>query len=179
MLSDGVVLLRPFAMADATALAEIWMDETIRARNTIPEPSESAARLWIADRHAAATADEAWEWAVIDAGTDRLAGRRALKHIDWRHGHAIAGGWIGSAFRGQRFAPRSLRLAAAHAFQRGLFRVEAQVEADNEASIRSVQFAGMQHEGRLRGYFAAKAGGHVDAEVFGLLASDPSPFWSR
>lgn len=47
VLSDGVVILRPFAATDATALVEIWQEPTIRARNTVPEPSAAAASLWI------------------------------------------------------------------------------------------------------------------------------------
>jgi hypothetical protein len=39
LLSIGVVCIRPFAATDAAALVEIWIDATIRTRNTVPEPS--------------------------------------------------------------------------------------------------------------------------------------------
>ena len=55
VLTDGVVRIRPFAATDAGALPEIWTHLTIRARNTVPEPSEDAALQWIAG-HAAAVA---------------------------------------------------------------------------------------------------------------------------
>jgi RimJ/RimL family protein N-acetyltransferase len=172
VLSDGVVRLRPFAVEDATALAAIWADPTIRARNRVPEPSEEAAVGWIGERAARAARGEAWEWAVIDAATDQLAGRRALKDIEWEHRRAVAACWIAPGFRGRQFAGRSLRLAAAHAFMQGLVRVQAECEADNEPSIRSVIAAGMRHEGTLRSFFISNAGAPVDAEVFGLVPDD-------
>jgi RimJ/RimL family protein N-acetyltransferase len=172
VLSDGVVRLRPFAAADAAALAAIWADSAIRSRNGIPEPSEEAALHWVADRAARAAAGEAWEWAIVDAATDELAGRRALKDIEWEHRRAIAACWVAPGFRGRQFAARSLRLAAAHAFRRGIGRVRVECEADNEASIRSVLAAGMRHEGTLLSYFISNAGAPVDAQVFGLVPDD-------
>ena len=172
MLSDGVVCIRRFAATDAAALAEIWTDPTIQARNTVPAPSKDAALRWIAGHAATAASGVAWEWAVVDAATDRLAGRRALKAINWGQGRASAACWVAPEFRGRQFAARSLRLAAAHAFARGLVRVQAECEADNEPSLRSARSAGMRHEGTLRSFFVSNAGVHVDAEMFGLLADD-------
>jgi len=172
VLADGVVLIRPFAATDAAALADIWTDPTIRARNTVPEPSEDAALEWIAGHATTAASGQAWEWALVDAETDRLAGRRALKGISWEQGRAHAACWVAPEFRGRQFAPRSLRLAAAYAFTQGLVRVQAECEADNTASLRSVRSAGMCHEGTLRSFFVSNTGAHVDAEVYGLLAED-------
>jgi ribosomal-protein-alanine N-acetyltransferase len=172
VLSDGVVRLRPFVETDAPALVEIWSDPAIRSRNTVPDPSAEAALEWIAGRATAPASGETWEWALVDAATNALAGRRALKGINWEQGRANAACWVGPAFRGRQFAARSLRLAAAHAFAQGLVRVQAECEADNEASLRSVRAAGMRHEGTLRSFFVSNAGVHVDAEVFGLLADD-------
>ena len=88
VLSDGVVRIRPFAATDAASLVGIWTDPTIRARNTVPEPSQEAATLWIAGHAAAVASGEAWEWALVDTATNALAGRRALKAINWGHGRA-------------------------------------------------------------------------------------------
>ena len=172
MLSDGVVYLRPFVEADATALVDIWGDPMIRSRNTVPEASEEAALEWIAGHATTLASGVAWEWALVDAATNALAGRRALKGINWGQGRASAACWVAPGFRGRQFAARSLRLAAAHAFAQGLVRVQAECEADNEASLRSVRTAGMRHEGTLRSFFVSNAGAHVDAEMFGLLVDD-------
>ena len=154
------------------ALAAIWTDPAIRSRNVVPEPSREAALAWIARRAARAAAGEAWEWAIVDAASGQLAGRRALREIDRDHRRAVAACWVAPAFRGRRVASRSLRLAAAHAFAEGIIRIQAECEADNAASIRSVRAAGMRYEGTLRSYFVSNAGAPVDALVFGLLAAD-------
>lgn len=172
MLSDGVVYIRPFVETDATALVDIRRDPTIRSRNTVPETSEEAALKWIAAHAATLISGDAWEWALVAAATNALAGRRALKGINWGQGRASAAWLVAPGFRGRQFAARSLRLAAAHAFARGLVRVQAECEADNEASLRSVRTAGMRHEGTLRSFFVSNAGTHMDAEMFGLLAGD-------
>jgi RimJ/RimL family protein N-acetyltransferase len=171
-LSDGVVRLRAFADQDAPALAVIWRDRAIRARNRVPEPSEEAARAWVARGAARAAAGEAWEWAIVDARTGELAGRRALKEVDWARRRATAACWVGPRFRGRQFAARSLRLAAAHAFAHGLVRIQAECDTDNQASLRSVVAAGMRREGTVHASYVSAEGVPVDQHVFALLADD-------
>lgn len=172
MLSDSVVQLRAFSERDAPALAASWRDPAIRARNEVPEPSEEAAHEWVARSAARAAAGEAWEWAIVDAGTNELAGRRALKEINWTQRRAVAASWVAPGSRGNQFAARSLRLAAAHAFAHGLVRIHAECDTDNEASLRSLVAAGMRHEGTLRAYFVSAAGVPVDQHVLGMLPED-------
>jgi RimJ/RimL family protein N-acetyltransferase len=171
-LTDGVVALRAFVPDDASALAAIWSDPTIRARNSVPEPTADAAREWVARVHERGGAGEAWEWAIVDVASGELAGRRALKDICWRSRRASAASWLAPRFRGRRFAARSLRLAAAHAFAQGLVRVHAECETDNTASIRSMLAAGMRHEGTLRAFYITSTGRALDQHVFGLLPED-------
>jgi ribosomal-protein-alanine N-acetyltransferase len=171
-LSDGVVQLRPFAERDATSLVEIWRDPEIRIRNTVPEPAEVAARAWIERSLSRARTGEGWEWAIVDAETGALAGRRALKEIDWRQRRAIAGSWVAPQSRGKQFSARALRLAAAHAFAHGILRIHAECDTDNEASMRSLLAAGMRHEGTLRAQYVSGDGEVSDQHVFGMLAAD-------
>jgi [ribosomal protein S5]-alanine N-acetyltransferase len=166
------VYLRAFSEQDVPALAAIWRDPAIRARNEVPEPSEEAACEWVARSAAKATAGKAWEWAIVDASTDELAGRRALKEVNWGQRRAVAASWVASRFRGKQFAARSLRLAAAHAFANGLVRIHAECDTDNEASFRGLLAAGMRHQGRLRAYFVSAAGVPVDQHVLGMLPGD-------
>src|SRR4051812_49382159 len=115
VLCDGVVRLRPFAIEDAAALAAIWIDSAVRSRNSVPEPSEEAALHWVAGCAARAAAGEAWEWAIVDAATDRSSAGARSRNIEWEHRRAVAACWIAPEFRGRRFAARSFRLAAVHA----------------------------------------------------------------
>lgn len=171
-LTDGVVVLREFVASDALALAAIWSDASIRARNTVPEPTPDAARKWVELVRARGAAGEAWEWAIVDAESGELAGRRALKDLCRQKRRAVAATWVAPRFRGRRFAARSLRLAAAHAFAQGFIRVHAECETDNIASIRSMLAAGMRHEGTLRAFYITPAGEALDQHVFGLLPED-------
>jgi RimJ/RimL family protein N-acetyltransferase len=158
---------------DADALVEIWQDPDIQQRNSLPaELTPEAARAWVADKLAMARDGLAWEWAITDSATDELVGRRAIKELNWHNRRGVCSVFVAAKFRGRRFAARSLRLAAAHAFDSGMSRVQADCEADNAASIRSVLVAGMQHEGTLRDYFRANDGRQVTAETFSLLPSD-------
>jgi RimJ/RimL family protein N-acetyltransferase len=171
-LTDGVVRLRAFAAPDAPALAVIWRDPAIRARNRVPEPSEAAARAWIERSAARAATGEAWEWAIVDARTDEVAGRRALKEIDWTRRRATAACWVAPRCRGMQVAARSLRLAAAHAFAHGIARIQAECDLDNHASLRSVAAAGMRYEGTLRAAYVSDAGVPVSQRVYGLGPED-------
>jgi RimJ/RimL family protein N-acetyltransferase len=167
-----VVELRAFVPEDAPALAAIWEDSSIRARNTVPEPTERAAREWLARSAELAATGQAWEWAIVDAASGELAGRMALKEIDWEHRRAVVAMWVASRFRGRRFAARSLRLAAAHAFDSGIVRIQAECETDNEASLRTLLAAGMRQEGTLRAFWASPDGQRLDAHVLGMLPED-------
>ena len=171
-LSDGVVQLRAFDPQDAPALAAIWRDPVIRTRNEVPEPEEDAARDWVVRSAARVAAGEAWEWAIVEASSGELAGRLALKEINPYQRRAVAAVWVAPWFRGRRFAARSLRLAAAHAFKNGLIRVHAECETDNAASLRSLLAAGMRHEATLRAYFVSDGGVPIDLHVLGMLAED-------
>jgi RimJ/RimL family protein N-acetyltransferase len=173
-LGDGTVLLRAFEAADAAALAEIWRDETIRARNTVPEPNERAARAWVARTNTRPVDGLGVEWAIVDAATNELAGRVALWELVWADRRASAAIWVGSRFRGRRLAPRALRLAAAHAYGLGFERIHAECETDNDASLKALLAAGFRHEATLRLYFRSNAGKQVDAHVLGMLVADLS-----
>lgn len=173
VLSDGVIVLRPFVSEDADTLVAIWQDPEIQQRNTLPAAlTADAARAWVADKLRLARDGLAWEWAITDAATGALAGRRAIKELNWKDRRAVSSVFVADKFRGRRFAARSLRLAAGHAFKSGMVRVQADCEVDNTASIRSVIAAGMHHEGTLRDYFLANDGRHVTAETFSLLPAD-------
>ena len=173
-LTAGDLTLRPFEVDDAPALVEIWRDPTIRRRNHVPEPNERAALTWVAERHAMLARGEGAEWAIVDTDSGRLAGRRAIKPVDWSARRAGAGAWIAGEFRGRRLAPRSLRLAARYVFAAwGIERLQAECDVDNYASYRSLLAAGMRHEGVSRGLVRSQDGtGRTDQHVFGLLAAD-------
>lgn len=171
-LGDGVVLLRAFEAADARALEDIWDDPVIRARSSVPDPDERAARDWVRRTDARGAAGEAITWAIVDSATGELTGRVAFWELDWADRRATAAMWVGARFRGRRLAARALRLAAAHGFATSFERIHAECEVDNDASLKALLAAGFRHEATLRNYFRSNAGEQVDAHILGMLEAD-------
>ncbi|HEY3766151.1 MAG TPA: GNAT family protein [Gaiellales bacterium] len=84
------------------------------------------------------------------------------------------GYWVIERARGRGLASRAVALLARWAFaEAGTARIEALVEPDNIASLRVVEKAGFEREGRLRGYLGPEADGRRgDVFVYSLLPSD-------
>ncbi len=182
-LTDGVVMMRLFEAADARRLAEILADPAIQSRNHVAPPGDQPGALaWIQEGLDDLRAGVRCEWAVCDARTGMLAGRRAVKIERGRHRRAGTGSWMAAEARGRRFAPRSARLAASWAFQKwGVQRIAAECDVDNLSSYRALQAAGFAHDGVLRSYAVAADGGRRDQHTFSLLPADltrPAP-WER
>lgn len=168
-----MIRLRAFCASDAPSLVDLWRDPAIRLRNEVPDPELDAAGEWIAKTATKANTGVAWEWAIVDAATGHLAGRRALKGIDRDQGVATAASWVGPTFRGRRFAPRSLRLAAAHAFSEGgLSRIIAECETDNLPALHAMTAAGMHMETTLRGERRSLTGDLVDVHLLAIQPRD-------
>jgi RimJ/RimL family protein N-acetyltransferase len=173
-LSDGVVALRAFTDDDRSVLVSFLGDASIRRwYPSAPRPTAEAVAAFIGRCADEADDGTGVSWAVCDAASGQLAGMRSIRYFERRHFTASAGCWLSPASRGKQFGPRSLRLAAAHAFAAWpLGRLQAECSIDNVASYRSLTKAGMRHEGVARGYRTDKHDGRVDQHIFGLLAQD-------
>jgi RimJ/RimL family protein N-acetyltransferase len=174
VLSDGVVLLRPFEQTDVEALMLIVSDPDIRKRNHVPEPTVGAVSDWIARELRRQMRGESITWAVCDATSGALAGRRTLRDVNLKEGTAETGAWIDPALRGCRFAGRSLLLVCDEATGIGIQRVRAFCDVDNLAAYFSLSRV-MTHEGIARGLHLLDDGTRLDQHAFARLASDPRP----
>lgn len=97
-------------------------------------------------------------------------GTVAIQHLVPRLGSLR---WnVNAEGRGQGVALRSLRLAVDYAFaELGFTRIEARVDVDDTAGIRSASVAGLRREGIIRGH-----GDDTDLVLLARLAEDPAPF---
>jgi RimJ/RimL family protein N-acetyltransferase len=113
-LTDGTVTLRPWAEADAAALAAAWADPEIRRWTGVPERAdETAARWWIAgeaDRRARGLALDL----VIDVA-GAVAGEIGLVDVDPVSRTGEIGWWVGAQHRGSGLAAQGARLLSAWA----------------------------------------------------------------
>jgi [ribosomal protein S5]-alanine N-acetyltransferase len=136
VLTDGLVVLRPWRVAEAG-----WYVEQVRDRliqDNTSEPADlTAAQVAEAIRVVAGDADRPG-WAIVAAGTGDLLGNAALD---------LAAGtvsyWVAAAARGRGVATAALRLMVEHASAvGGLSELRLWVRAGNRAIARVAEKAG-------------------------------------
>jgi [ribosomal protein S5]-alanine N-acetyltransferase len=152
-LSDGIVRLRPWRAPDDLAAVEAASaDATIPAMSSVPARyDEVAARDWIARQHTKRIVGTSLSLAVADAGTDTALGMVGLMGIDWVQRRCELGYWTVPASRGRGAAGRAAALLVEWAWRAlPLVRIDARIAADNVASQRVAEQAGLVREGLLR-----------------------------
>jgi len=173
-LTDGEIVLRMRREQDVAAIAEASRDpETQRRLDdgpvTATDPSESVERVeqqWEAGRGA--------PFVIADAADDRPLGLLNLQFGDDEEAASLAVSVFPEA-RGRGIATRALRLGAMWGLRElGLARVAAETAVDNDASIRAIEKAGFQREGRLRSHCTTHGERH-DCVMFSLVAADVEP----
>lgn len=173
ILSTARLRLRPLVHGDAEALFAVFCDaETMRYWSSPPHESPAATAELIARAHAQWDAREGVEWAVTLAGDDRAVGK--IGHWRWQRAHSRSE--VGFVVRRDLWrrglGSEALGAVVDWGFAAvGLHSVEAQLDADNIGSRRTLERVGFREEGRLRqAFFDGRQ--YRDTLVFGLLGSD-------
>jgi RimJ/RimL family protein N-acetyltransferase len=171
-LREGELVLRPWTVEDSDATRPLHDTEIARWFD-VPavEPARDEHRAWIEHTHT--------EWSDRSKVTYLLEWRgRAAGTVDVRVQDPRVGvlSWaVFAPYRGQGLAWRAVRLLVEWAFDAlDLERVEAHVNPDNRASVRTALRAGLRREGRLRGN-ATLAGLRQDTVVLGRRRDDAHP----
>ena len=171
-LRDGELVLRPWTLDDSEATRTLH-DAEIARWFDLPAVGP------LADEHRAWIARTAAEWAERSKVTFLVEWRgRAAGYVDVRvqdHGVGVLSWAVYAPFRGQGLAWRAVRLLVDWAFDAlDLERVEAHVNPDNLASLRTALRAGLRREGLLRGN-ATLGGARQDTVVLGRRRDDARP----
>lgn len=185
MLSDGVVVLRPWSKSDATFMAEASADPAIRRYNGVldesgyPTPpltvrdAEALIDEWASNwRTFAATGrpTAGVVFAITEATSGELVGCCGLD--DWSKADvAQFGYWIAAGARGRGYATRAVILLTRWLFELGAARVFLTIAADNEASAAVARRAGFVHEGTMRSHGVWK-GERCDVLWFAALPTE-------
>jgi RimJ/RimL family protein N-acetyltransferase len=156
---------------DVAAVAQASHDpETLRRLDDEPLTPESS-------RGSVERAEQQWSrgtgapFVIADASDDRALGLLNLQFGDDEEVATLAVSVFPDA-RGRGIAAKALRLGALWGLRElGLARVGAEAAADNHASIRAIEKAGFQREGRLRLHCKARGERH-DCVMFSLVATD-------
>ncbi|GAA2744297.1 hypothetical protein GCM10009868_21410 [Terrabacter aerolatus] len=171
-LRDGDLVLRPWTVEDSDATRTLH-DREIARWFDFPavEPSAPEHRAWIEGTRR--------EWSERTKVTFLVQWRgQAAGTVDVRvqdPGVGVLSWAVYAPYRGRGLAGRAVGLLAEWAFDAlGLERVEAHVNPDNRASVRTALRAGLRREGRLRGN-ATLAGIRQDTVVLGRRRDDAHP----
>ena len=148
---DRTLLLRPWSLGDAKAVMDAFQDEAIQRWHVRRADSLSEAREWIAGWQGDWAGETGAHWAVVEAETDVLLGRVALKHLQFADGTADVAYWTVPAARGKAVAPRAVNAMASWAFDvAGFHRLDLEHAVGNTASCRVAEKTGFAAEGVRR-----------------------------
>ncbi|HUF57529.1 MAG TPA: GNAT family N-acetyltransferase [Thermohalobaculum sp.] len=139
------LLLRPPRPSDAGALGHYSNDPRLaRMTSTIPHPYPPGAADAFVERAAAGRLDE--EVWVMDASPVEWS--EVVGVITFRPKAAEIGYWVGVPFWGTGFASEAVGGVVDHLFRtRGIDRITAEVQAENEASLRVLGKVGFRRTG--------------------------------
>ena len=152
-MRDGDLVLRPFRPADAEALARLlrepevkrwWYDEDFDRDNGWVIEARGEFAGWIQYE------EEPYEWYPSVALDIALT----------------------TAFHGQGYGPRALRLAIEHFVAMGHHRFTIDPDVENERAIRSYAKVGFRPVGVLRSHGRKPAGGWHDSLLMDLIVLD-------
>lgn len=139
--------LRPLAMEDAPALHP-WMadPEVMRFWSTLPHKELAETEAWVRISVEAQGDGTAHDFAVLMG--DKVVGRMAF----WQG--AEIGFFFDPAYQGQGLASEALKAMIAYAFDRlGFDEITADVDPDNEASLRLLERNGFIRTGFAKDTF--------------------------
>ncbi|MEU0425570.1 GNAT family N-acetyltransferase [Streptomyces canus] len=147
---DGL-LLRPWRAEDAPAVHVAFQDPVMHQWHARAADSVDEVGGWIEEWRVAWAQEKTAQWAVVDAETDLLLGRVALREINLHDGQAEMAYWTTAEARGRGVAARATVVLSRWALDDiGFHRLELMHAVRNEASCRVATKAGFVLEGTKR-----------------------------
>jgi RimJ/RimL family protein N-acetyltransferase len=158
------LIMRPWVMTDAPAVRAAYQDPEIQRWHVRRADSLAEAESWIDVWRGEWPAEIGASWAVVDATTDELLGRGALKAMNLADATAHVAYWTAPAARGRGVAPAAVEAMTAWAFGAGFVRLSLEHSMDNLASCRVAGKTGYAVESIQRSAWLQADGRH-DAHV--------------
>jgi RimJ/RimL family protein N-acetyltransferase len=173
-LHEAGIVLRPFQVSDAPAVARACRDSDILHFTFMQDGlTESGAVEWIN------RATESWpkgypRFAIVDADDDHLLGQVGLA-VNAEQLSAEGYYWVVASERRQGVASHALGLVADWGFTKGIERLFLLIQPENDASNGLAAKMGFVREGLLRSYEVVKDK-RPDLVSWSLLPHDPRPW---
>ncbi|MFK0256587.1 GNAT family N-acetyltransferase [Streptomyces sp. NPDC090445] len=151
--SAPALLLRPWTLADAAGLVDVYRDEALRRWTSEDVDDEESAARWVQDQQRGWEAGDRFAFAVVEPRAGGPEGRRPLGNVVLKAaapdtGSAEVGYWTAAHARGRGVAPRAVQALTDWAFTSfaddGLTRLELLHQVDNLASCRVAQKCGYE-----------------------------------
>lgn len=175
-LAASRTCLRWLTEDDVDALFAIFSHpEVMRFWSTPPLEDLEGAEELLDYIHAHFRQRALFQWGVARRSDDLVIGTCTLFHFDAENGRAEVGFALGREHWGQGYIGEALRTLIDFSFgELGLYRLEADVDPRNAASIRTLERLGFQREGLLRERW--RVNGEVqDSYFYGLLRREWPP----
>lgn len=171
-IDAGGLSLRAIEPADADELYRLFGDRGVTRQMSLRRlRSRAEAEAMIADIGRHFREHTLYQWGIAEPD-GRLCGTLTLAALDAEQRRAEIGFALLPATRGRGVMVRAATALLEFAFETmRLRRVEADVDPDNEPSIRLLERLGFRREGLLRERWLVD-GAPRDAVVMGLLRSD-------
>jgi [ribosomal protein S5]-alanine N-acetyltransferase len=149
--AGGGLVLRPWLLADARAVAAAYADPAIQRWHARRVDSEDEARDLLLRWRRSWLAETGAHWAVTRGEDGEVVGRVALRSMVLDEGWAECAYWTAPAARGSGIASCSLAALSRWAFgEIGFHRIELVHSVANAASCRVAAKAGFAAEGVRR-----------------------------
>jgi ribosomal-protein-alanine N-acetyltransferase len=167
------LILRKMTLEDAEAIFAYASDPEV-SRYTLwethlsIEESRAFLELEVSKRESGGEPD----WGIVYKGDHRFVGTCGIISWEPHHARAEIGYALSREYWGRGLMPEAVRAMIRFGFERmSLNRIEARCIAENAASTRVMEKAGMTHEGTLRQRELIK-GAYRDIEVYAVLREE-------
>lgn len=170
------VTLRLVTEADVPKMAEYINDPAVSENLTVYKPvSEISEREYIVKISRADSQDIILALEV----NGEFIGMMGIHGIDYRHGTATTGAWMGRPFQGKGYGVEAKMLLLEYAFNTlNLRKVCSNVFEFNLPSLKYSGKCGYKEEGRLRAHIFAR-GQYWDKVQLAVFREDFLPLWEK
>lgn len=164
-------MLREFRFEDVADVQRYASDaEVVRFTDWGPSSAEETRARVVEKADRGVEGDDVFSWAVTLRGEDRVVGSAEVRIDSREHRRAELGYVLAREVWGRGLATEAALLLRAHAFgPLGMHRLCATCHPDNRASVRVLEKAGLQLEGRLRDHLWVR-GAWRDSLLYAAVA---------
>ena len=167
------LLMRAPADSDIDVIAPAFVDPAVGGEAGLPAFDAAMLRFVIRDQlPGMIERGLLFPYVIADTRTDKLLGGLSIHHFDPMRDVVELGYWLFVGARGRGVATRAVEASVAHAFENGIYRVEAHVRIGNVASERVLERARFAREGVKRRFLRRDDEERHDATLFARLADD-------